>query len=58
MIVSLSKVQCGDRVEVAGFTGIVKVIDGPDNAGAYDVYLTNGVSDVHKVVTETVDILA
>ena len=57
MIVTPDKIQCGDVVKVEGDTGIVKAVDGPDNAGAYDLYITNGVSDLHKVVTDFVAIL-
>ena len=57
MIVTPDKIQCGDVVNVEGATGIVKAVDGPDNAGAYDLYITNGVSDLHKVVTDFVAIL-
>jgi hypothetical protein len=57
MIVTPDRIQCGDVVKVDGVTGIVKVIDGPDNAGAYDLYITNGINDLHKVVTDLVAIL-
>jgi len=58
MLVTPNQIQCGDKVAVEGFIGIVKVIDGPDYAGAYDLYLTDGSVDSHKVVIDPVAILS
>lgn len=56
-IITPDQVQCGDVVAINGVAGIVKMIDGPDQAGAYDFYLTDGVTDSHKVITDPVAIL-
>ena len=35
-------------------TGIVKSIDGPDFHGVFDIYLTNGQQEAHKIAADPV----
>ena len=53
-VVSPSQIQCGDEVRVDGFTGIIKSIDGPDFHGVFDIYLTNGQQEAHKIAADPV----
>jgi hypothetical protein len=52
MVISPNKVQFGDKVSINGEVMVVKDVEGPDNLGTYDFYLTDGVKDIHKVVTD------
>jgi len=54
--ISPDKVQFGDKVSINGEVMVVKDVQ-PDYHGAYDFYLTNGVKDVHKVVTDSVVVI-
>ena len=49
--------QYGDRIYVNGHEWFVKDIQGPDNAGAYDLYLTDGRVDTHEVIVDTVTVI-
>ena len=56
-IVTVDKVQYGDLVSVKGEAMVVKDIAGPDNTGAYDLYLTDGTRTIHQVVAEPVNLI-
>ena len=57
-IVTPDKVQYGDQVLVGGQSLMVKAIEGPDYNGTFDFYLTDGSKDVHKVVADSIVIIA
>ena len=54
--VSPDVLACGDQVVINKHLCTVKFIDGPDNSGAYDLYLLDNQTkqDTHAVVTEAV----
>jgi len=55
-VITPDKVQYGDKVSINGEAMLVKDVQA-DAHGAYDFYLTNGVRDFHKVVTEPVEVI-
>jgi hypothetical protein len=56
-IVAPAMVQYGDQITINGHVWQVKEITGPDQCGAYDLYLTDGVADRHEVITEEITLI-
>jgi len=49
-----TKLQFGDPVIIDNDMGTVKVVDGPDQNGTFDIYLDNATGGCHKIVRDSV----
>jgi hypothetical protein len=56
-VVSPAKVQYGDQVYIHGQAWVVKDVSGPDNHGAYDFYITDGLATKHEVIADVVTLV-
>jgi len=52
-----ANLQLGDPVIIDKDQGTIRIVDGPDHNGTFDIYLDNGYGGCHKIVRDPVQLI-
>ena len=52
-----NQLQFGDPVIIDNDQGTIRVVEGPDQHGTFDIYLDNSTGGCHKIVKDPVQLI-